>query len=79
MKPLLFCIQFSFYVQLPTEAAHEFHDEDNNDIPVMSTEMKAASDNNEVQHRLHPDVAKKIRDLVSDGETRQFVIRNLLR
>ena len=69
---------YRIYVQLPTEAAHEFHD-----MPVVCM-MQQPSDQNpdrslSSQHQLHPDVVNKIRELVSQGEIRQFVIRNLLR
>lgn len=64
------------------EIAHEFHDDCDLTISssVSNAELApAAAANCDVQRRLHADVATKIRDLVSEGETRQFVIRNLLR
>jgi len=54
---------FRYYVQLPTEDAHEFH----GDIPEDGP------------HRLDPRVSNKVRELVSKGETRLYVIRRLLR
>jgi len=70
---------FRYYVQLPTEAAHEFHVSENPEVITAVTDLKQSNTDDIGQHRLHPDVTAKIRELVSSGETRQFVIRNLLR
>lgn len=56
-----------FYIQLPTEAAHEFHSE--------SPDTSAG----DVPHRLHPKVSEKLREIVSNGEIRLYPIRNRLR
>lgn len=56
-----------FYIQLPTEAAHEFHSE--------SPDTSAG----DVPHRLHPKVSEKLREIVSNGEIRLYPIRNMLR
>ncbi|XP_041352551.1 calcium-responsive transcription factor-like [Gigantopelta aegis] len=72
-----------FYIQLPTEKAHEFHDEQATpaaappkytpNSEVEKEEIDASS------RRLHPQVVQKIRDLVSGGETRVYHIRRQLR
>lgn len=55
-----------FYVQLPTEVAHEFHTE-------------SSDGDSEEPHRLHPLVTQKVREMVATGETRLYVIRKALR
>ena len=59
--------QERFYVQLPTEASHEFH-----------SEMTEAQEP-DTPRRLHPRVGQKIRDVVSSGESRLYAVRKALR
>ena len=59
--------QERFYVQLPTEQAHEFHSD--------GTEVQEI----DIPHRLHPSVAQKIRDIVAAGENRLYAVRKSLR
>ncbi|XP_064628152.1 calcium-responsive transcription factor-like [Lineus longissimus] len=58
-----------FYIQLPTENAHEFH---NDSLLPEECEPPPAI-------RLHPKVVQKIRDMVAAGETRVYAIRKQLR
>jgi len=62
---------FSLYVQLPTAAAHEYHMD-----PVVDVTTETAT---ATESRLHPSVSKKIREIISGGELRQYYIRQLLR
>ena len=59
-----------YYVQLPTEKSHEFH---------LETQTPEETHKEITGSRLHPNVAQKIRDVVSGGETRLYVIRKALR
>lgn len=74
--------QERYYVQLPTEKAHEFHDMSS--IPVVQPVVPVHTvepevDTDQITHRLDPRVAQKIRDLVASGETRVYAIRKQLR
>ncbi|XP_064594402.1 calcium-responsive transcription factor-like [Liolophura sinensis] len=60
--------QERFYVQLPTDKAHEFH----------TTGSRETTDEQSGQ-RLHPQVATKIRELVASGETRLYAVRKAVR
>ncbi|KAK7480199.1 hypothetical protein BaRGS_00028584 [Batillaria attramentaria] len=76
--------QERYYVQLPTEKAHEFHDDgaggtDKKDTLSLEGEMINGEDGEIEDVRLHPKVAQKIRSLVSGGETRVYAIRRQLR
>ena len=80
-KPHDFLVVFCrFYVQLPTETSHEFHDQ-------MVAELEALENNQDIptsvvtqpRSRLHPKVADKVRELVAGGETRLYAIRKFLR
>ncbi len=62
----LYSTCFRYYVQLPTEAGHEFHTTD----PVVGASTS---------RRLDPKVARMIREMVSGGETRLYAIRKALR
>lgn len=57
-----------FYVQLPTDKAHEFH----------TTGCRETSEEQSGQ-RLHPEVAAKIRELVASGETQLYAVRKAVR
>ncbi|KAL5010254.1 hypothetical protein ScPMuIL_012559 [Solemya velum] len=69
--------QERYYVQLPTEKAHEFHDTVPNNTPQPSIIIE--QNNCLLAERLHPDVSSKIRSLVASGETRTYAIRKQLR
>lgn len=58
-----------YYVELPVESAHEFHV----DLPAsIPTQCDAPM-------RLDTRVSQRVRDIVSAGETRLYVIRKALR
>ncbi|XP_025098568.1 calcium-responsive transcription factor-like isoform X1 [Pomacea canaliculata] len=79
--------QERYYVQLPTEKAHEFHDEDHRNVDkkpefrldVIGGDVVNNSDFIESDVRLHPKVVHKIRGLVAGGETRVYAVRKQLR
>lgn len=76
-------------MQLPTEKAHEFHDDMALGVekkePVTSYEAEGAGGGADVNEgepegvRLHPKVVQKIRSIVASGETRVYAIRKQLR
>ncbi|KAL3884171.1 hypothetical protein ACJMK2_030391 [Sinanodonta woodiana] len=66
--------QERFYVQLPTENAHEFHADGGKIQPVP-----VKIDPEEKYTRLHPRVIQRIRDLVAAGEVRVYAVRKQLR
>ncbi|KAK3609146.1 hypothetical protein CHS0354_032673 [Potamilus streckersoni] len=66
--------QERFYVQLPTENAHEFH-VDGGKIQPAPVKI----DPEEKCTRLHPRVVQRIRDLVAAGEVRVYAVRKQLR
>lgn len=70
MVSLTLVVAFRFYVQLPTESSHEFHNE-------MVAELAALEALPTT--RLHPKIACKVRELVAAGETRLYAIRKYLR
>lgn len=78
---------YRYYVQLPTEKAHEFHDEDHRNVDkkpefrldVIGGDVVNNSDFIESDVRLHPKVVHKIRGLVAGGETRVYAVRKQLR
>ncbi|KAK3096922.1 hypothetical protein FSP39_004786 [Pinctada imbricata] len=71
--------QERFYVQLPTEKAHEFHADamastsGNDEVPEFTEKTT------ESKQRLDPRVASKIRDIVASGETQIYSVRKKLR
>ncbi|XP_052236823.1 calcium-responsive transcription factor-like isoform X2 [Dreissena polymorpha] len=87
--------QDRFYAQLPTVAAHEFHEEIANRSGMhigmsqrsQSKESQTPPDivsetqelENRKKQRLHPLVAQKIRDIVSNGEAQVYHVRRQLR
>ncbi|GAB1598911.1 calcium-responsive transcription factor-like [Argonauta hians] len=74
--------QERYYVQLPTENAHEFHAENIEPAsPKYDTVIEPEVDTkcNILSSRLHPRVHDKIREMVSAGESRIYVIRKQLR
>ncbi|XP_067129180.1 calcium-responsive transcription factor-like isoform X2 [Centruroides vittatus] len=81
-----------WYIQLPTELAHEFHEgppsgrtssrraSHTQHQPTMETEIKTEIPScSKRLSRIHPQLVEKIRDLVSHGEVRVFAIRKQLR
>ncbi|XP_022238317.1 calcium-responsive transcription factor-like [Limulus polyphemus] len=75
-----------WYVQLPTEKAHEFHDRlptGNGSSPnKQHHNIRAVKDNitkNSCLSRIHPTLVTKIRELVANGETKVLTIRKQLR
>ncbi|XP_036369822.1 calcium-responsive transcription factor-like isoform X1 [Octopus sinensis] len=74
--------QERYYVQLPTENAHEFHAENVEPAsPKYDTaiDLELEAKNNALSSRLHPRVQDKIREMVAAGESRIYVIRKQLR
>lgn len=70
--------QERYYVQLPTEKAHEFHEM----MPIVITPpapIETEADSEQQTHRLDPRVAQKIRDIIASGETRVYAVRKQLR
>ena len=92
-KSLSICIIFClirYYVQLPTEKAHNFHDEcgllfsKSSHIELIAGKeacihVAKASDTNVTTVGLHPMVVQRLQDLVATGQTNVFMIRKLLR
>ncbi|XP_039613751.1 calcium-responsive transcription factor isoform X2 [Polypterus senegalus] len=81
-----------YYVQLPTQKAHQYHDLEAPHFPPTSPnhlppvpveeelEEKAEGDDEScVPSRLHPRVAEKIRELVSQGMDQVYLVRKQLR
>lgn len=83
--------QERYYIQLPTDKAHEFHSESNNSTsqtpsPAVNVPMGSNMsfdnlhmDTDSAAQRLDPRVAQKIREVVSGGETRVYFVRKILR
>lgn len=78
---------FRFYVQLPTEKAHDYHE---GMSVVRKVETQASQELVEEvelpapppllpEARIHPAVLEKIRQLVASGETKLYAIRKQLR
>ena len=83
-----FAFSVRWYVQLPTEKAHEFHSGEVAAGVVTSNTSVIASNTSSVSvsntpstssSRLNPAVVNKIRSLVAAGETRLYRIRKTLR
>ncbi|XP_054827739.1 calcium-responsive transcription factor [Eublepharis macularius] len=78
---------FRWYVQLPTKQAHQYHEMEEvclplSPFPVPSPEEddNAVGDENCIlPSRLHPQVAEKIRELVSQGIQQVYAVRKQLR
>ncbi|OWF37566.1 calcium-responsive transcription factor-like [Mizuhopecten yessoensis] len=78
-----------YYIQLPTDKAHEFHNDANcsttqvqSPAATVSMTTSMAFDGLEMDsaiQRLDPRVAQKIREIVSGGETRVYSVRKILR
>ncbi|KAM6152138.1 calcium-responsive transcription factor isoform 2-T2 [Erethizon dorsatum] len=78
-----------WYVQLPTQQAHQYHELETPCLPVspspfpissLEEEETAVRDENCVlPSRLHPQVAHKIQELVSQGVEQVYAVRKQLR
>jgi len=74
------CLLFwRYYVQLPTEKAHEFHEMMPVVAPTPPAPIETEADLEQQTHRLDPRVAQKIRDVIASGETRVYAVRKQLR
>ncbi|EPQ12691.1 Amyotrophic lateral sclerosis 2 chromosomal region candidate protein 8 protein [Myotis brandtii] len=80
---------FRWYVQLPTQQAHQYHELETPSLPLspspfpvssMEEEETAIRDENcTLPSRLHPQVAHKIQELVSQGIEQVYAVRKHLR
>jgi hypothetical protein len=67
-----------YYVQLPTEKAHEFHGE-LQQLNAAEPPPSVDSQPETPKERLDPRVRQKIRELVAMGETSVYAVRKQLR
>ncbi|XP_036175440.1 LOW QUALITY PROTEIN: calcium-responsive transcription factor [Myotis myotis] len=80
---------FRWYVQLPTQQAHQYHELETPSLPLspppfpvssLEEEETAIRDENcTLPSRLHPQVAHKIQELVSQGIEQVYAVRKHLR
>ncbi|KAE8580236.1 hypothetical protein XENTR_v10024369 [Xenopus tropicalis] len=74
-----------WYMQLPDQEAHQYHDLETGCFspstfqPSIEDEEEILCDENSQPSRLHPQVAEKIRDLVSKGLSEVYSVRKQLR
>ncbi|XP_052422433.1 calcium-responsive transcription factor isoform X1 [Carassius gibelio] len=84
-----------YYIQLPTENAHLYHDMDTADLPPLPEQICFTEEQNEEEDteeldvlmedgtplpsRLHPLVAEKICELVAQGHNEVYTVRKQLR
>ncbi|XP_032046497.1 calcium-responsive transcription factor [Aythya fuligula] len=78
-----------WYVQLPTQQAHQYHEMETSCLPSSPSHFSASSPEEEEEvardencilpSRLHPQVADKIRELVSQGIEQVYAVRKQLR
>ncbi|XP_071417795.1 calcium-responsive transcription factor isoform X3 [Pithys albifrons albifrons] len=78
-----------WYVQLPTQQAHQYHEMETSCLPPSPShfsvsppeeEEEVVTDENcALPSRLHPQVADKIRELVSQGIEQVYAVRKQLR
>ncbi|NXX40349.1 CARTF factor, partial [Tricholaema leucomelas] len=78
-----------WYIQLPTQKAHQYHEMETScllsspshfSVPLPEEEEEVVRDENcALPSRLHPQVAEKIRDLVSQGIEQVYAVRKQLR
>lgn len=76
-------------MQLPTQQAHQYHEMETSCLPSSPSHFSAAfpeeeedvvrDENCTLPSRLHPQVADKIRDLVSQGIEQVYAVRKQLR
>ncbi|XP_022105956.1 calcium-responsive transcription factor-like [Acanthaster planci] len=63
-----------FYVQLPTNQAHQYHR-----TPEYQIRKDPVTLDSTAKSRLHPELCEKIQELVTNGEINAYVIRQILR
>ncbi|XP_030343276.1 calcium-responsive transcription factor isoform X2 [Strigops habroptila] len=78
-----------WYVQLPTQQAHQYHEMETSCLPSSPSHFSVPSPEEEEEvvrdencvlpSRLHPQVADKIRELVSQGIEQVYAVRKQLR
>ncbi|NWI94963.1 CARTF factor, partial [Pitta sordida] len=78
-----------WYVQLPTQQAHQYHEMETSCPPPSPSHFSVSSPEEEEEvvrdenctlpSRLHPQVADKIRELVSQGTEQVYAVRKQLR
>ncbi|NXL57811.1 CARTF factor, partial [Chordeiles acutipennis] len=78
-----------WYVQLPTQQAHQYHEMEASCLPSSPSHFSVSSPEEEEEvvrnenctlpSRLHPQVADKIRELVSQGIEQVYAVRKQLR
>ncbi|XP_027420564.1 calcium-responsive transcription factor isoform X3 [Bos indicus x Bos taurus] len=78
-----------WYVQLPTQQAHQYHELETPCLPLSSSSFPISSleeeeaairdENCTLPSRLHPQVAHKIQELVSQGIEQVYAVRKQLR
>ncbi|XP_044287819.1 calcium-responsive transcription factor isoform X2 [Varanus komodoensis] len=76
-----------WYVQLPTQQAHQYHEMEEICLPPSPFSMPSPEEEEEavrdencmLPSRLHPQVAEKIRELVSQGIEQVYAVRKQLR
>ncbi|XP_027493237.1 calcium-responsive transcription factor isoform X1 [Corapipo altera] len=78
-----------WYVQLPTQQAHQYHEMETSCLPPSPSHFPVSSPEEEEEvvrdencalpSRLHPQVADKIRELVSQGIEQVYAVRKQLR
>lgn len=86
---LLCAVPARYYVQLPTEKAHDYHEEGGSSKTDSSASILEETSLDQRQQplsqervgeaRIHPAVLEKIRQLVASGETKLYTIRRQLR
>ncbi|XP_053515213.1 calcium-responsive transcription factor isoform X2 [Artibeus jamaicensis] len=78
-----------WYVQLPTQQAHQYHELETPSLPLSPSpfpvpsleeeETTVRDENCTLPSRLHPQVAQKIQELVSQGIEQVYAVRKQLR
>ncbi|XP_054441794.1 calcium-responsive transcription factor [Pteronotus mesoamericanus] len=78
-----------WYVQLPTQQAHQYHELETPSLPLSPSPFPVSSleeeettvrdENCTLPSRLHPQVAHKIQELVSQGIEQVYAVRKQLR
>ncbi|XP_036899468.1 calcium-responsive transcription factor isoform X2 [Sturnira hondurensis] len=78
-----------WYVQLPTQQAHQYHELETPSLPLSPSpfpvpsleeeETTVRDENGTLPSRLHPQVAHKIQELVSQGIEQVYAVRKQLR
>ncbi|XP_068804193.1 calcium-responsive transcription factor isoform X2 [Struthio camelus] len=78
-----------WYIQLPTQQAHQYHEIETSCLPSSPSHFPMSSPEEEEEvlrdenctlpSRLHPQVADKIRELVSQGIEQVYAVRKQLR